>query len=331
MLKFIKANLKQIGIILGIAAVCISGAIGYNFFNASQRGAESSVDGSSYGLPANVTLSTPIMYDFVNGSLGLNEDYVDMVDGGKAFIAVNDTRPDEASVFVAYLHQNPGDGAYRKNIDRLLPMFSQAPYRYQFDNKEQKQQFLDYVKNYRENYADNSEIYEMVPETQVVKEGDYTFYIADYGVVEGNNRDLFDDRKLSRNKGAMQTAIDNGMGIPTYIIREKCDLEVLKSCSTRTDFTHSFWDNNNYKERLKCYKKGSTTDYIVLSPDFTHETSSSKEWFPTYAMNGAVWSPGGSLEQIDQMLADHGFESINETLSRGEYAKDTKGTVELFS
>lgn len=317
--SFLKKNCKVFVAMASVLVLFVLGVTIYNVFNSTSNTENTTNANADYLLPADATLETPIMYDFVNGTLGLNETYVDMVQGGKVFFA---TRDDSNTCYVSYIADSERPDS---DINHYLPKFSSEPVAYTFESKAQKDSFFDWLKN-------GFWLYGELCESEIVKEGDYTFYIADYGdILNGcEKRDDFHFYYIQNNQqpGKMQKAIDGGMGIPTYIIREKCDLEGLKNFSKTTDYTLSFWDTVNPGEQLKCYKKGSTTDYVVISPTLTHETSSSEEWFPTFSINNTVLSPGGSLEHVEKVLEYNGLESLSDTLTRCAYSPTTKGNID---
>lgn len=248
----------------------------------------------------------PIMYDFVNGCLGLNDELVPMVGPVEEFVLAVKNGSDEVYVAMQY----GGEGDY--DIELFLPVFSSAPMLLDLDEAD-----ADSLKSALNALVDAGK-------ATSVAEGTYTFYEVPYSVAfldKSASLDMVDFEGLlgKYQVGEYKKRVEAGMGIPTEIIRAKCDLQAINEVS-KIDFDDPFWDNVNYGSRIKVYKANGSSDYCILTPIHQKLVAGYGEPLYMFAVNGM--SRNMTVEKLDQYLVEHGYESIDEAISSQNYATE---------
>lgn len=304
---FFEENKKFVIIAACVVVALIVSSVIYNIFTSAPQTEEQKqtfIQGE-FTLPKKDTVNkeeSPLMYDFLAGTLGLNEDYVDMV-GGWQFVFA--TKEGSSKIYFAYKQGNEGTDS----IKLFLPRFSSEPLQYYLKSEEEMNNFFSQLdKNEGE-------------AVEKVKEGEYTFYIIKkIEKLEGFNAVDIDWMKNNSVQGDESKAIDAGQGYPTNIIREKCDLEKIKEVSG-VDFNDKFWDTVNYNAKIKCFNVQDRSKYIVLSP-VRQSVVAGEDMVYSFSVNGTVLPM--DKETLSDYLEKAGYESIDTALTNHSYANQTE-------
>lgn len=313
MSDFIEENKKFIiiiSVIVGLFVIAGAGLTIYNFVSSDTS--DSAIEQpkfvkSDFTIPVSVknleTTDTPILYDYVNGTFGLNEEGVSMTPSKDIYIFL--TKKDSSKVYFSYIKAKEGD----INVQYYLPSFSTSPLGFYLDSEEDMESFFKSL-----NKMDGEEGF------LKLEEKEYTFYVVPS--LEVKSVDVSWLIQNSTPGSTFTQILDGGLGYPTNIIRQKCDLEAIKS-NCNIDFSNSFWDNNNYESHIKCVLKDSSLKnktnekYVVLTPAYKKIVSDGDPVY-TYDING--YSYNMSLESVEKYLKDNGYISIDEAKSQQSYA-----------
>lgn len=322
--SFLQDNKKFLIIAASVVVAIVAACVVFNVVNGGKGNEGDITDATDevvvnpYSLPkvSDVSVTdSPILYDFVNGCVGLNEDIVPMVTTDSYFIIVS--KEDSSRLFVVMNYGNQSED----EINNLLPVFSSSPIRVNL-NEEQIKTF-------------NNEVTELENSGSIksYKEGDYTFYVIPYDVVILNSSsiEVVDFKQLMNDKkpGDLATKISDGMGIPTEIIRGKCDVQRIKEISG-IDFNDSFWDNVNYNAHIKVHKH-SDSDYCIISPIYKRLVAGYGDPINMFTVNGN--DKMMTVDNLSDYLEHEGYESIEQALETKDYATqdevDEKSGIEI--
>lgn len=259
-----------------------------------------------YSLPKKDSINqanAPLTYDFINGSLGLSEDYATMIGEAQCVFM---TKSGSSKVYFSFKQGNEGD---ERSIKFYMPRFSREPIQYYLKSEDEMSQFfsgLDSDQN-----------------VEKVTEGDYTFYIVNLNNISSLN-DYYgvDISWLINNSlpGEQAKAVEAGQGIPVNIIREKCDLEKIKEVSG-IDFNDSFWDDVNYNAQIKCFNVSDKSKYVVLSPT-RQSVVAGEEMVYSFTVNGTTLPM--NKDGLNDYLSKAGYQTIDTALANHSYANQTE-------
>lgn len=259
-----------------------------------------------YSIPKKDSVNqadAPLTYDFVNGSLGLNEDYVNMIGEAQCVFM---TKSGSSKIYFSFKQGSEGD---ENSIKLYLPRFSKDPIQYYLKSEDEMSQFFNGL---------NSD-----QNVKKITEGDYTFYVTKISNISSlNNYYGVDVSWLINNSlpGEQAKAIDAGQGIPVNIIREKCDLEKIKEVSG-IDFNDSFWDNVNYGANIKCFNVSDKSKYVILSPT-KQSVVAGEEMVYSFTVNGTTLPM--SKDALSDYLSKAGYQTIDVALTNHSYANTTE-------
>lgn len=322
--SFLQDNKKFLIIAASVVVAIVAACVIFNVVNGD-KGNESDITDATdeavvnpYTLPKADDVSvtdSPILYDFVSGCVGLNEDIVPMVTTDSYFIIVS--KEDSSRLFVVMNYGNQSED----EINNLLPVFSSSPIRVNL-NEEQIKTFNNEVTELENSGDINS-----------YKEGDYTFYVIPYDVVILNSSSIeaIDFKQLMNDKkpGNLANKISDGMGIPTEIIRGKCDVRRIKEISG-IDFNDSFWDDVNYNAHVKVHKH-SDSDYCIISPIYKRLVAGYGDPINMFTVNDN--DKMMTVDNLSDYLEHEGYESIEQALETKDYATqdevDKKSGIEI--
>lgn len=309
--SFLQDNKKFLIIAASVIAAIVAACVIFNVVNGGKDNESDTTDATNgvvvnpYSLPGIDSVSmtdSPILYDFVSGCIGLNEDIVPMVTADSYFIVVS--KEDSSRLFVVMNYGNQSED----EINNLLPVFSSSPIRVNL-NEEQIKTF-------------NNEVAELENggDIKSYKEGDYTFYVIPYNIVllDSSNIEVIDFEQLMNDKkpGDLAIKISDGMGIPTEIIRSKCDVQRIKEISG-IDFNDSFWDNVNYNAHVKVHKH-SDSEYCIISPIYKRLVAGYGDPINMFTVNGD--DKMMTVENLSDYLEHEGYEPIDQALKTKDYA-----------
>ncbi|MEC4175051.1 hypothetical protein VIN30_01120 [Adlercreutzia sp. R7] len=298
-------------IAVSVTAAIVAACVIFNVVNGGKNNESDTTDATNevvvnpYSLPDIDSVSmtdSPILYDFVSGCVGLNEDIVPMVGIDSYFIIIS--KEDSSRLFVVMNYGNQSED----EINNLLPVFSSSPIRVNL-NEEQFKTF-------------NNEVAELENDGDIksYKEGDYTFYVIPYSIVllDSSNIEVIDFKQLMNDKkpGDLAIKISDGMGIPTEIIRSKCDVQRIKEISG-IDFNDSFWDNVNYNAHVKLHKR-SGSEYCIISPIYKRLVAGYGDPINMFTVNGD--DKMMTVENLSDYLGHEGYEPIDQALKAKDYA-----------
>lgn len=243
---------------------------------------------------------TPNMYDFVNGSIGMNNPDIDMVtDNVYVFV----TKDDSSRFYVAKKPKFEGSNS----IKQLLPFFSSEPIGFFFETDEQIKDFVDTVSSEET--------------TKKIEEDGFTFYVVDAGLIDadthyhGFNVTWFNDNAQQGNMDKFANV--NGHGYPTNIIRENCDLNAIKE-AYGVDFNDDFWNSVNYGAQIKCYNTKNKDVYCVLTPSTVNLVAGSDVKINTFLVNGFNFNT--DKDGVSSILTEAGYQTVDEAINYGAYA-----------
>lgn len=310
---FIKENKKVLTVLASSVVAILLVVIIFNIINNNDDNQDVTTEVPSsvvnpYKLPELGSISLtqqPILYDFVNGSLGLHEDLISMTTATPYFTFVSKDGSSQLYVVMNYGHQSDNE------MKNLLPIFSSAPVRIDLNEIE----FNSFVNNISA-YTEAGGILSS-------EEDDYTFYAIPYSVImlDNNAFDMIDsDWLLAKyDLGNLNEEIYAGMGIPTEIIREKCDIQAIKE-ACGIDFNDSFWDNVNYNSRIKVFNRSDKNDYCILTPIYKDLVAGYGDPLYMFMINGVnlMMTP----ESLNDYLLENGYESIDDALNNKVYATE---------
>lgn len=322
--SFLQDNKKFLIIAASVIAVIVAACVIFNVVNGSKDNESDITDATDevvvnpYSLPKVDDVSatgSPILYDFVNGCIGLNEDIVPMVTTDSCFIIIS--KEDSSRLFAVMNYGNQSED----EINNLLPVFSSSPIRVNLSEEQ--------IKTF------NNEVTELENSGDIksYKEGDYTFYVIPYDIVflDSSRIEVVDFKQLMNDKkpGDLANKISDGMGIPTEIIRSKCDVQRIKEISG-IDFNDSFWDNVNYNAHVKVHKH-SDSDYCIISPIYKRLVAGYGDPINMFTVNGD--DKMMTAENLSDYLEHEGYESIEQALKVKDYATqdevDEKNGMEI--
>lgn len=249
-------------------------------------------------------IEQPVLYDFVDGSLGLHESFISLMDS-TAYVVI--LVKDDSSVLHVAMHYGHQSDNQLKN---LLPIFSSAPMEVELNDEKMKS-----FKNGIEALVDAGDVASLT-------EGDNTFYAVPYAVAFLGDTPLDDTIDLKSligryTPGKLSSRIYDGMGIPTEIIRAECDLQAIEEVSG-LDFNDPFWDNVNYESRVKVHKANDQSEYCIISPIFKKLVAGYGEPLNMFTVNGMDLMM--AVGALDQYLIENGYESIEQALASQDYA-----------
>lgn len=301
--RFIKEN-KTLLATLAVVAVVAVGVVIYNGMNKSSESVQEKPNfvQNDFNVPAVQDINqkdSPLLYDMKSGTLGLNEDYVKMI-GSKTFVFA--TKKGSSKIYVSWKQGNEGN---ELSINLYLPRFSTEPLQYYFKSEEEMNKFISGVDSDKN--------------IDKITEGEYTFYVASSDKV--NLEDMSSDfYGLSlnffinnSNPGDLQKAVDNGKGIPTSILRAKCDLDSIKKVSG-IDFNDPFWDNVNYNAS---YKSFNGDKYVIISPVLQEVVAGTGHIY-SFSINDNVYPM--DREDLDALLKKNGFEDTETAVNNHVFA-----------
>lgn len=307
--NFIKENKRVLAIMGSIVVVAIVALVVFNIINNSdEQDFEEEVSNgvvNPYKLPELSSISLtqqPTLYDFVNGSLGLHEDLLSITTPTPYFTFIAKDGSSQLYVVMNYGHQS------EQEMKNLLPILSSSPIRVDLNEVE----FNGFI--------NDIDLYDELGNINSVNEGDYTFYAIPYSVMmldDSFNMIDYDWIISKYEPGILSEEINNGMGIPTEIIRDKCDLQAIKNASN-IDFNDTFWDNVNYNTNIKVYNRSDRTDYCVISPIYKPLVAGYGEPLYMFTVNGNDLMM--TVENLNNYLIENGYESIDEALETKDYA-----------
>lgn len=319
--KLFEDNKKQfLGISIGVVAIIIIAFVLNVFILPNQgsgdQGSNPVWQQNPYNLPKleEIDVATsPIMYDFVNGSLGINDDIVSVCgDISKYIIAAKEG---SSRIYVTRIQGMNNGSGFSESIKNYMPNFSGEPVRVNITSEEYLNNFMNGLES--DSFKDGSGV-------KKYKEGDYTFYVVDYGNEDNEGRVYGVDFATPLKEislGNYEKTIENGRGISTDVIRKNCDLEQIKEMFN-IDFNNEFWDTNNFMSNIKCFSNATDDNgqrkYAVLSPIAVKMIAGSDEMIYTYSINGNELNM--PIDSLDQFLSENGYETATEAVKNGVYA-----------
>lgn len=261
---------------------------------------------NDFSLPSadEVSVETPMLYDYVMGCLGANTDY-DMISSNYYVFA---TKEGSSKFYLSILLDGQGD----ETINTYLPKFSTEPAAWYASDGDEKDTLLEAL----ESVATKT------------TEGEYIFYTIDTSEVGYEDFDASNFGGLNLNTdfdtstGYTETEVtDGGQGYPTSLIREKCDLDKIYELYN-IDFNDSFWDSVNYGAKIKCYMRDDSSTYCVLQPTVIRYISDG-DFVNTFLVNGD-YPVLGDVDTLDAYLIEEGYQTTSQALSNMVYCTQTE-------
>lgn len=298
-------------LVFALAFISISGCAQNN--NAPKEATAASTTPTTNANPdalpelSNISLAEqPILYDFVDGSLGLHENFISLMDSTAYFIIL--AKGDSSPLYAAIHYGHQSD----KEIKNLLPIFSSAPIKIELNDEETT------------SFKTGIETLVSTGDVTTLTEGDNTFYAIPYRVAFLKDSPLTDAIDFTSllgkyTPGEFSLRIHDGMGIPTEIIRRECDLQAIKE-ATGLDFNDPFWDNVNYESRIKVHKSNDQSEYCIIRPIFKKLVAGYGEPLNMFAVNGMDLMM--TVDALDRYLIENGYESIEQALTAQDYASE---------
>lgn len=264
-----------------------------------------------YSLEA---LDSPFYYDFVNGCVGYHTDTIDMVQGGYYVILLEDK---------GFYWSLMPDGGGEINLKHALPKLSCEPVYVEFTTPEFKEEFVSALEKYTKEIPSGMKYLDKPPVTKLV-EGNRTFYYfyRDLPMSEGTLA-TFHGWEYAKNveKGKLTKQIEEeGTGYPTDLLRTRMNPEYTKLVEGyHPDFNNELYDKVRHDAYYKVHKKDGSGKFAVITPVYINSIAGEPPYY-TFVLNNIIL-PNNRIEDLNKMLKEKGYESVEEAIDRKDYCK----------